>query len=59
MNDFKKRKQTTQTLEVFLSGTVDVNPPADTGDTGSIPGLGESHVSEQLSLCAATTEPAF
>ena len=33
------------------------NPPANAGDTGSIPDLGRFlHALEQLSLCATTTE---
>ena len=28
----------------FLSGTVDRNPPANAGDTGSVPGLGGFHM---------------
>ena len=28
----------------FLSGAVVKNPPANAGDTGSIPGLGRSHM---------------
>ena len=28
----------------FPGGTVDKNPPANAGNTGSIPGLGRSHV---------------
>ena len=28
----------------FPGGTVDKDPPADAGDTGSIPGLGRFHV---------------
>ena len=28
----------------FIGGTVDKNPPASVGDTGSIPGLGRSHM---------------
>ena len=32
------------------------NPPASTGDTGSIPGLGIPCASEQLSPCITTTE---
>ena len=28
----------------FTGGTVDKNPPASVGDTGSIPGLGRSHM---------------
>ena len=35
-----------------------MNLPVNTGDTGSIPGLGRFHsVSGQLSLCATATEP--
>ena len=30
--------------EDFPGGTVDKNLPADAGDTGSIPGLGRSHM---------------
>ena len=45
-------------------GTVVKNPPADAGDTGSIPGLGRSHMPRSkkarapqlLSLRATTTE---
>ena len=29
---------------LFPGGTVDKDPPADAGDTGSIPGLGRFHV---------------
>ena len=28
----------------FPGGTEDKNPPANTGDTGSIPGAGRSHI---------------
>ena len=36
------------------------NPPANAGDTGSIPGLGSfAHATDQLSPCATTTEPAL
>ena len=36
------------------------NPPANAGDTGSIPALGRVHVPvEQLSPWATTTEPAY
>ena len=39
-------------------GTVDMNLPANAGDTGSIPGLERYHKPvEQLGLCAATAEP--
>ena len=43
----------------FPGGAVVKNPPANAGDTGSIPGPGRSHMPvEQLSPCATTTEPA-
>ena len=32
------------------------NPPANAGDTGSIPDPGRSHMSQQLSPCTATTD---
>ena len=43
---------------------MDKNPPANAGDTGSIPGLGrfhmlqktKDHASQLLSPCATTTE---
>ena len=36
------------------------NPPANAGDTGSIPDLGRFlHALEQLSLCATTAEPVL
>ena len=35
----------------FPGGTVDENPPANIGDTGSIPGLGRSHTLQSKSLC--------
>ena len=48
----------------FSGGPVVNNPPANAGDTGSIPGLGRSHMSwvkeahapQLLSLCLATRE---
>ena len=44
----------------FPGGTVVKNPPANAGDTGSIPWSGKiPHAAEQLSLCATTTEPAL
>lgn len=48
-------------LEDFPGGPVVKNPPAHTGDTGSIPGLGTKipHATGQLSLCSATTEPVL
>ena len=41
----------------FPGGAVDKNPPANSGDMGSIPGLGRFHMPQQLSPCATTTEP--
>ena len=39
-------------------GSVVRNLPTSAADTGSIPGLGQSHnATEQLSPCATTTEP--
>ena len=43
----------------FPGGTVVKNPPANAGNTGSSPGPGRSHITEQLSPCATTTEPAL
>lgn len=48
----------------FPGSTDDKNPPASTGETGSIPGLGRlhmlrgnlRHVPQLLSLCAVTAE---
>ena len=41
----------------FTVGPVVKNSPANTGDTGLIPGPGRiPHAIEQLSLCATTTE---
>ena len=41
----------------FPGGTVVKNPPANAGDTGSSPGRGRfPHATEQLRLCATTTE---
>ena len=37
-------------------GSVIKNPPASSGDTGSVPAPGRSHITRQLSRCAATTE---
>ena len=49
----------------FPGGTVIKNPPANTGDTGSSPGPGRSHMSRSnethepqlLSLCSRAHEP--
>ena len=44
----------------FPGGAVVKNPPANTGDTGSSPGPGRSHMLQSnLSPCATTTEPAL
>ena len=40
----------------FPGGAVDRNLPANAGDTGLIPSLERFHMTEQLSLCATTTE---
>ena len=41
-------------------GPVAKNPPANEGDTGSIPGQGRSHVPwGQLSLCTTITKPVL
>ena len=41
----------------FTGSPVVKNSPANTGDTGLIPGPGRiPHAVEQLSLCATTTE---
>ena len=47
-------------LKMDLPGGPGVkNPPANAGDTGSIPGPGSSHIPRgQLSPCITTTEPA-
>ena len=47
-----------QEVSGFSGGSVVKNPPANAGDTGSIPGLGRS-AAEQLSLSAATAEPVL
>ena len=36
----------------FLVSSVVKNPPADAGDTGSIPCLGRSHVTQDNKACA-------
>ena len=38
-------------------GPVIKNPPFKAGDVGLIPWEGTPHATEQLSLCAASTEP--
>ena len=45
----------------FPGGAGFKNPPANAGDTGLSPGRGTKipHVTEQLSLCATTTEPVL
>ena len=44
----------------FPGGAVVKNPPANAGDTGSIPGPGRPpHAVEQQSPCATTTEPVL
>ena len=43
----------------FTGGPMVKNPPANAGNTGSIPGLEKSHMSGQLSLYTTTTEPVW
>ena len=45
--------------EDFSGGSVVKNLPSNAGDTTSIPGTGtkNSHITGQLSLCVATSEP--
>ena len=43
----------------FPGGAVVKNLPANAGDMGSSPGPEDSTCTEQLSLCAVTTEPAL
>ena len=49
----------TPTLLGFPGGSVIKHPPATAEDTGSVPGLGRSHMHarEQLSSCTTTVEP--
>ena len=42
----------------FPDGAVDKNLPANSADMGSIPGLGWTHISEQLRPCTTTFDPA-
>ena len=44
-------------MQDFPGGPVVKNPPANAGDTGSIPSPGKFHVSGQLGPYATTTEP--
>ena len=46
-------------FEVFPGGPVVKNPPADAGDTSSIPSWGTKipHAAEHLNLSTSTTEP--
>ena len=43
--------------EDFPSGPVVKNPPANAGDTGSIPGLGRSHVLRSNQACEPQWAP--
>ena len=43
----------------FPGGSVAKNPPANAGDTGSIPDIGGPHAEEQLSSCITPTEPGL
>ena len=40
----------------FPGGSMVKSPPANAGDTGSIPDSGRSHMPQQLSPCATTIE---
>ena len=42
----------------FPGGTVDKNPPANAGESGSIPGPGRFHM-PRVSWCATATEPTL
>ena len=41
----------------FPGGAVAKNPPANAGDTGSVPGLGRSHAVEQLTCVLKPLKP--
>ena len=43
----------------MLGDTVDKNPLANAGDTGSVPGPGRSHTAKQLSPWVTMIEPVF
>ena len=45
------------TVEDFPGSPGVKNLPANAGDTGSIPGLGGSHILRGNCLCTPTTEP--
>ena len=45
---------TKQSIGTSLVAQLVKNPPANAGDTGSIPGLGGSHVQEAPTRCGAT-----
>ena len=65
MNQIKMNLIKKQRNWGFPGGTVVKNPPANAGDTGSIPGPGRSHVRwssqarapQLLSLCSRAQEP--
>ena len=56
--EIKRSRVTVKTrCRGFPGGPVVKNPPANTGDTGSMPGSGKiPHASEQRSPCATTPE---
>ena len=51
------RRRDTVWVGCFPGGSVIRNPPADAGDTGLIPGLGQSHM--HVRLWTEATEPVL
>ena len=54
-NAIKKKKKD----QGFPGGSVVKNPPANAGDTGSVPNLGRSHMPRQLNPCFTIAEPVL
>ena len=52
-------KQVVKAFQVFPDGSVVKNPPANAGDTDSIPGLGISHMPWSNKAHATTPEPVL
>ena len=60
LNQIRKRGLQELSDRALPGGSVVKNPPANAGDTGSIPGSGRSHMgAEQLSPCTTATEPVL
>ena len=59
-NNNKRKKRKRKYRRDFPGGPVVKNPPYNAGEAGSTPGQGTKilYAAGQLSLCAATTEPA-